>query len=276
MEMALFDRVIETLWPPGVPSGSSVWAILDAARDERIHQALRLSRLEYLSLYAGKLPDALQRAAPYLIELAPSYKFTRPLLEMGWGNSWGVFLRVKDARNLRHHLRSFLRDPRLAADYDGGALVISRLSLQDYHHFHFPDSGVPGDAVAIPGMLHAGGPYAIREVVPYYSENHRVVTPFDSDHFGRMLIVEIGAMTVGSIRQTHQAGVRVFKGERKGFFGLGGSTVVLLFKPGFMAFDEDILSNTGTGMETYILMGDSIGRQSGRCDAFYRIQGEKR
>lgn len=119
MEAALFDRVIETLWPPGVPSGSSVWAILDAARDERIHQALRLSRLEYLSLYAGKLPDALQRAAPYLIELAPSYKFTRPLLEMGWGNSWGVFLRVKDARNLRHHLRSFLR----VQDESGRTLV---------------------------------------------------------------------------------------------------------------------------------------------------------
>jgi phosphatidylserine decarboxylase len=174
------------------------------------------------------------------------------------------------------NLRSFLSDPRLAADYDGGALVISRLSLQDYHHFHFPDSGVPGDAVAIPGMLHAGGPYAIRELVPYYSENHRVVTPFDSDHFGRMLIVEIGAMTVGSIRQTHQAGVRVFKGERKGFFGLSGSTVVLLFKPGFITFDEDILSNTGTGMETYIRMGDSIGRRSGRCDASCRIQGEER
>lgn len=85
-----------------------------------------------------------------------------------------------------------------------------------------------------------------------------------------------GRWAVGSIRQTHQTGVRVSKGDRKGFFGLGGSTVVLLFKPGFITFDEDILSNTGTGMETYIRMGDSIGRQSGRCDAFYRIQGEKR
>jgi len=119
MEAAVLDPVIETLWPTGGPSGSSVWAILDAARDERIYEALRLSRLEYLPLYAGKLPDALQRAAPYLIELAPNYKFTRPLLEMGWGNSWGVFLRVKDARNLRHHLRGFLR----VQDESGRTLV---------------------------------------------------------------------------------------------------------------------------------------------------------
>lgn len=103
------DRVIDALWPPGLPDHVSTWAILDAARDERIYPELRMSRLDILPLYAGKLPDALQRAAPYLVELAPSYSFTRPLLEMGWGNSWGVFLRVRDARNLRHHLRGFLR-----------------------------------------------------------------------------------------------------------------------------------------------------------------------
>lgn len=119
MDAAMLDRVIGTLWPSGGPSGTSVWAILDTARDERIHEALRLSRLEYLPLYAGKLPDALQRAAPYLIELAPGYRFTRPLLEMGWGHSWGVFVRVKDARNLRHHLRGFLR----VQDASGRTLV---------------------------------------------------------------------------------------------------------------------------------------------------------
>lgn len=109
MDEALVDRVIAALWPTGLAANHSTWAILDGARDERIYSALLSSRLEYISLYAGKLPDALLRAAPYLLELAPSYSFTRPLLKMGWGNSWGVFLRIKDARNLRHHLRGFLR-----------------------------------------------------------------------------------------------------------------------------------------------------------------------
>ena len=109
MEAGLRDRVLRALWPPGAPPGTSVWAILDAARDTRIYSALRLSRLDYMPLYSGKLPDALQQAAPYLVELAPSYTFTRPLIDMGWGNAWGVFLRIKDAHNLRHHLRGFLR-----------------------------------------------------------------------------------------------------------------------------------------------------------------------
>jgi hypothetical protein len=109
VDSSQIDRVIETLWPPGLPKGTTVWAILDAARDERIYPALRMSKLEYLCLYSGNLPEVLQRAAPYIVELAPGYSFTRPLLEMGWGHSWGVFLRIEDARNLRHHLRGFLR-----------------------------------------------------------------------------------------------------------------------------------------------------------------------
>jgi hypothetical protein len=103
------ERIVSALWPPGVPETVSTWALLDAARDQRIYGELRLSKLEHICLYAGKLPDTLLRAAPYLVELAPTYSFTRPLLDMGWGRSWGVFLRVPDPRNLRHHLRSLLR-----------------------------------------------------------------------------------------------------------------------------------------------------------------------
>lgn len=119
MDPARHDQIIETLWPGSAPKGSSVWAILDAARDERIYPALLTSRLEFLSLYSGKLPETLKRAAPYLVELAPTYRFTRPLLDMGWGQSWGVFLRTRDSRNLRHHLRGFLR----VQDESGRTLV---------------------------------------------------------------------------------------------------------------------------------------------------------
>lgn len=109
MNATVVDHAIAALWPPGAASSATVWAILDGARDERIYPALQASRLDHISLYAGKLPDALKRAAPYLVELAAGYKFTRPLLEMGWGKSWGIFLRTRDPQNLRHHLRGLLR-----------------------------------------------------------------------------------------------------------------------------------------------------------------------
>jgi hypothetical protein len=109
VDAAFRDRVIKALWPSEVVDGTSVWAILDGARDERIYPALRTSRLDYRCLYSGRLPKALEAAAPHLIELAPAYSFTRKLIEQGWGNSWGIFLRIRDSSNLRYHLRTFLR-----------------------------------------------------------------------------------------------------------------------------------------------------------------------
>ena len=103
------DRVIEALWSSPSARGLSVWAILDCARDERIYPALRNSQLDYLCLFSGRLHLEVVAAAPHLIELSPNYTFTPKLIEMAWGQSWGVFLRIKDAANLRTHLRGFLR-----------------------------------------------------------------------------------------------------------------------------------------------------------------------
>jgi hypothetical protein len=109
LDAAFRDRVTTALWPPQAADGTSVWAILDCARDNRIYPALRSSGLDYRCLYSGRLPNALEAAAPHLIEIAPTYAFTRKLLDMGWGKSWGIFLRIKDSSNLRYHLRTFLR-----------------------------------------------------------------------------------------------------------------------------------------------------------------------
>ena len=115
----MVDRIMECLWPSSDSSSPTVWAILDCARDTQVYPALLSSQLEHIALYAGQLPNELRVASPYLVELAPGYRLTRPLLERGWGQSWGIFLRVADARNLRHHLRSFLR----VKDEDGRTLV---------------------------------------------------------------------------------------------------------------------------------------------------------
>jgi hypothetical protein len=103
------DRVIDALWSPRSRAGTSVWAILDCARDDRIYPLVRSSGLDYRCLYGGRLPPAVEAAAPHLLEMAPTYTFTPKLIEMGWGQSWGVFVRIEDPSNLRHHLRSLLR-----------------------------------------------------------------------------------------------------------------------------------------------------------------------
>ncbi|MBI4428378.1 MAG: phosphatidylserine decarboxylase [Ignavibacteriales bacterium] len=158
------------------------------------------------------------------------------------------------------NLAEFLRNEELTRKFAGGSMVISRLYLSDYHHFHFPDSGIPHPASTIPGKYYAVSPYSMQRILPFYAENHRMVTIFDSEHFGEIAMVEVGALTVGSIRQCFTPDVSVSKGARKGFFELGGSTVALLFTRGTIRFDEDLCKNTEQGMETFVRLGDSIGR----------------
>jgi phosphatidylserine decarboxylase len=158
------------------------------------------------------------------------------------------------------NLSEFLRNDELTEKLSKGSMIISRLCLTDYHHFHFPDSGIPGEPISIRGKYYAGGPYALRRVIPFSTENYRMLTLLDSDHFGQMILVEIGAFTVGSIQQRYHPGVHVAKGAQKGFFELGGSTVVLLFRRGAIELDQDLLTNTTKEIETYVRLGDSIGK----------------
>ena len=157
-------------------------------------------------------------------------------------------------------LGGLLHDDELARAFSGGALLVSRLYLNDYHHFHFPDGGVAGAAVSIPGKYFAVSPYPQQRLVPFYSENHRMLTLFDSDHFGQVAMIEVGAFTIGSIQQRYQPGTRVRKGDHKGFFELGGSIVVLIFRKDAIRFDADLCNNSLSGIETYVRLGESVGR----------------
>ena len=87
------------------------------------------------------------------------------------------------------NLRRLLCDDALVERYGGGSMFITRLYLRDYHHFHFPDSGTPGPARAIDGGYYAVSPYARRSLVPFYTENYRMVSQLESDHFGPIAFV---------------------------------------------------------------------------------------
>jgi hypothetical protein len=104
------ETLLNHLWPPGHPRWIKVCAVLDSARDERIFRAVDATNLEKFCLYAGRLPFVIQEVAPYLVVLERDDKLTRLLLEEGWGQSWGIFLRTETPLpTLRRHLRTFLK-----------------------------------------------------------------------------------------------------------------------------------------------------------------------
>ena len=158
------------------------------------------------------------------------------------------------------NLFRFLCNDDLARTFDGGAMAICRLALADYHHFHFPVAGVLRPPIKIRGRYFAVTPYAERRLQPFYAQNYRVLTLIESDLFGSVLMIEVGAFTVGSLRECYTPGAPVRRAQRKGLFELGGSIIVLLFEPGTIEFDDDLCASTRNGVETQVRLGESIGR----------------
>lgn len=149
--------------------------------------------------------------------------------------------------------------PEDAKRYTNGALGIFRLAPQDYHRFHIPVDGVMGTPKPIDGEYYTVNPMAIRSALDVYGENIRVVIPIDSVQHGRVMVICVGAMMVGSTVITRKAGEEVKRAEELGYFKFGGSTILLLFEEGSMKFDDDLVDNSNGALETLLRVGMSIG-----------------
>lgn len=156
-------------------------------------------------------------------------------------------------------LAELLGDAGMAADFRGGAMLISRLCPVDYHRFHFPVAGVPDEARLINGYLYSVSPIALRRNVKYLVQNKRMVTRIASPAFGTVAMLEVGATMVGTIAQLYVDGRPVAKGEEKGWFKFGGSCVITLFQKGRIRLDADLVEQSRNGIETYAKMGERLG-----------------
>ena len=160
-------------------------------------------------------------------------------------------------------LDQLLKDHKLASRYTGGTALVFRLTVSDYHRYAYIDDGKRSSYRRIPGVLNTVNPSAAASR-PIYKENTREYTLIKSQNFGTVLMMEVGAMMVGRIMNHHKAYTRldVFRGQEKGYFAFGGSTVILLFEPGAVRIDRDILRNTALDIETGVRMGEPVGRRA--------------
>jgi phosphatidylserine decarboxylase len=156
-------------------------------------------------------------------------------------------------------LAELLGDEALARKFSRGAMLISRLCPVDYHRFHFPVSGIPGEARVVRGDLYSVSPIALRRNIKYLVQNKRVVTLIEAPEFGTVAMIEVGATNVGSILQSFVPGRAVVKGEEKGMFAFGGSCVITLFMEGRILFEDDLVAHSAEQVETYARMGDRLG-----------------
>ncbi len=164
------------------------------------------------------------------------------------------------AKGQRFDIERLLGDDALAERYRNGSMVISRLCPVDYHRYHFTCAGVPVESKLINGSLFSVNPIALRRNLGYLLENKRMFTLLQSDRFGQVLCLEIGATCVGSIEQTYEVGKSVEKGAEKGMFRFGGSCTMLLFEKGRIALAEDLCEQTEQNRELYAHVGDYLGK----------------
>ena len=166
----------------------------------------------------------------------------------------------------------------------GGTLLVFRLSLPDYHRYIFPARGRLLRRKRIQGRLDS-----VRKEAAHFkafSENKREISLLELSGMGKILHVEVGAMLVGHIHnhlkmktfsekeaqnKRKQLGEKIYKsdrgnqqafcfmaGEEKGYFSLGGSTIVELLNEKIV-IDEDLFENTRKGLETKLEIGERIG-----------------
>lgn len=167
---------------------------------------------------------------------------------------------IFDIKGVSYHVDEFLRCEKLAKKFDGGYFCIFRLEVSDYHRYMYFDSGTKSRNFHINGFYHTVNPIAL-EHTDIYRENTREFTVLHTENFGNVIYAEVGAMLVGKIKNHHRDKHAFKRGEEKGMFEFGGSTVVLIFQKDQVEFDEDIMENTLNGFETVVKMGEKIGRK---------------
>lgn len=162
-------------------------------------------------------------------------------------------------KNTWYTMNSLVRSKKLAKRFEGGQLLLFRLSVDDYHRYCYLDDGLKTKNYHIPGVFHTVNPIA-NDTFPIYKENTREFSLLKSEHFGNVLIMEVGALLVGRISNYHETQL-VTRGMEKGKFEYGGSTIIVCLEKNQVTIDEDLLSNSEQGIETAVKMGERIGIQ---------------
>lgn len=164
-------------------------------------------------------------------------------------------------KHTEYTVQSLLRDSKLAKKYEGGKALLFRLTVDDYHHYMYMDNGVKSHNRVVKGKFHTVNPIA-NDFYPIYKENQREYCILRSENFGDICIVEIGALMVGKIVNLHEK-AKVKRGQEKGYFEFGGSSIMVFLEKDKAEIDADILENSADGYETKVKMGEKIGHKIG-------------
>ncbi len=159
-------------------------------------------------------------------------------------------LKVK-IKGQEYSLKELIDNPE---EFKNGCVFVYRLSLDNYHRFHYIDDGVRLERILKKGRLHTVSSSSDNYKV--YIENEREYSVLDTKHYGKIIYMEVGALLVGKIINHN---LDTFKrGEEKGYFLPGGSTIIIIANN--IKVDQDILEQSKKNIETIVHVGEKVGR----------------
>lgn len=161
-------------------------------------------------------------------------------------------------KGYKFNVYDYFQNDEIAKKYENGSLMIFRLCPTDYHRYHFPISGEVIFESKIDGDYYSVSPIALKKKIELITQNKREYTLISTEDFGDVVMSEVGATMVGSMVTTYNDS-KIEKGQEKGYFKFGGSTVILFFEEGKIEIDPDLLINSQKKIETSVLMGERVG-----------------
>ena len=167
-------------------------------------------------------------------------------------------LQTFNIKDSEYTVASLLRDKKLARHYRGGKLWLFRLCVDDYHRYIYNVSGKQSDVRRIEGLYHTVNPIA-SEYYDIYKENTREYCLIRTQDAGTIIDMEVGALLVGRIVNRYVDSTDVRRGEEKGYFEFGGSTIILLIQKDKVAPLDRIVENSRKDIETRVRQGELVG-----------------
>lgn len=159
-------------------------------------------------------------------------------------------------KNVEYSVSELLQDEKLAEIYQGGFCFVFRLTPRNYHRYCYVDDGIETNRVCIDGILHCVRPIAC-ETNPVFIQNSRSYVVMETVNFGKLIQMEVGALLVGKI-SNYPVRTQVFRGDEKGYFEFGGSTIILFLEKGRILPEQRFMKNSLRGIETSVRLGEKI------------------
>lgn len=167
---------------------------------------------------------------------------------------------VIPVKGINFTIFELLKNRELAAKYIDGKCIIFRLAPVDYHRFCYVDEGLQEGIVPINGKLHSVNMLALASGIKVFQENYREYCVLKTKNYREVVHIDVGAIGIGRIKQHHIDGCNFKKGDEKGYFEFGGSTIILLFERDTIEIDLDIMEHSKRSIESLVEYGSKIGR----------------